>query len=57
MGVGIADEAATPGRLVDCGLEDPEVFGGSAEGQDGLGRNASAVILLGDAKQIGVSDV
>lgn len=57
MGIGITDEAPAPDGLVDSGLEHPEVLGGPAEGQDGLGGDAGAVVLLSDAQQIGVSDV
>ena len=57
VGVGVAHEAPAFCRLVDGGLEHPEVLGGAAQGQDGLGGNAGAMILLGDAEQISVSDV
>ncbi len=57
MGVAVADEAATLGRLEGGGLEDPEVLIGAAEREDGLGGNAGASVLLGDTEQVGVSNV
>jgi len=49
MGVSIAHKAPASGRLEDRGLEDPEVLCRSAQGQNGLGGDAGAVILLGNA--------
>jgi hypothetical protein len=57
MGVAEADKASTPGRLVDGGLEDPEVVCGAAEPKDGLGVNAGAMVFLGDSEQVGMSHV
>jgi hypothetical protein len=57
MSVAEADKATALGRLVDSGLEDPEILGWPAESQDGLGVNAGTMIFLGDSEQIRVSDV
>ena len=44
MGVAIADEAAALGRLIDGGLEDPEVLLGAAEGEHRFDVDASAML-------------
>jgi hypothetical protein len=47
MGVAVADEAATFGRLEDGGLEDPEVVCRAAEPKDRLRVNAVTSAPLG----------
>jgi len=46
MGVAIADEAATLGRLIDGGLKDPEVLLGTTQGQHRLNLDADTVVPL-----------
>jgi len=57
VGVTVADKAATLGGLVDRSFEDPEVLWRATQRQNRFGGNASAVVPLGDAKQIGMRDV
>ena len=56
MSVAVTDEAAAFGRLEDGGFEDPEILLGAAEGQDGFGVDAGAMVFLGHPKQLGVGD-
>jgi hypothetical protein len=57
VGIAVADEAAALGRLIDRGLEDPEVFLGAAQWQDGFRQDPMAVAALSQAKKASVSDV
>ena len=52
VGVAIAHEPATLGRLVDRGFEDPEVLLRPAQGKHRLGMNAIAVASLGQPQQV-----
>jgi len=47
-GVGIAedDEAAALGRLIGGGFEDPEVFLGTTQGQDGFCNDSVTLLLV-----------
>jgi hypothetical protein len=57
MGVAVADKTPALGRLEDGGLKDPEVLGGAAQRQNGLGGNAGAVVSLGNPEQVRVAEV
>jgi hypothetical protein len=48
--VAVTHEAAAFGRLEDGGFEDPEILFGAAEGQDGFGVDADAMVSFGDPK-------
>ena len=56
VSVAVTDEAAAFGRLEDGGFEDPEILLGAAEGQDGLGVDAGAMVPPCHPKQFGVRD-
>ena len=57
MGIAIADEAAAVGRLIDGGLEHPEVLLGAAEGKLGLDLDTRAMVGFRQGEQLGMSDV
>ena len=56
MSVAVTDEAAAFGRLKDGGFEDPEILLRAAQGQDGLGVDAGAMVPPCHPKQLGVGD-
>ena len=57
MGIAVADEATTLGRLIDGGLEDPEVLLGAAQSYRRLYLYPSAAILDGQPQQVGMGDI
>lgn len=57
MGVTVTGKAAALGGFVDRGLEDPEVLCRTTEREHRFRGNPDAVLLLGNPKQLGVSDI